>query len=200
MPVAPVQFDPSTSPSTVQPADRRWVIVSPQRTQRPWIGQTKAEPLRRPGSTRGATCVRATSVPVASAIRVRVDVRLRERLRRVAPRRAVTRRVGDVDSDELEWRRAVRITGRRRVPGAVLLAASRPHPGRHGPRRGGRGDRAVAVAAGRTRADGTGGCRSSRPGVRSPARRIPHPHGQIWASTFLPDEIVEEMGHAAIPR
>lgn len=23
----------------------------------------------------------------------------------------------------------------------------------------------------------------------------PHPHGQIWASTFLPDEIVQEMGH-----
>ena len=118
--------------------------MSPQRTQRPWVGQRSAEPPRgadlRPELLplpRQRTC-RGRAQP-----RLRLDVRVRQRLRRVAP--GLAPRPDVAASDELFG--IDEAVGECRV--VVLLAAARPHAGRHVARRRGCSDRVVAVADGR---------------------------------------------------
>jgi UDPglucose--hexose-1-phosphate uridylyltransferase len=178
------------------PLTGRWVVVSPQRTQRPWVGQRSTEPA--PAPTYDPSCYlcpgneRAGGVrnPVYESTFVFVNDFAALLPESPDPAGADGTSVDDPVSGEL-----VRIggaTGECRVlcfsPRHDLTLANMSH------------DEVVGVIElwqsqlveleQRYRWVQIFETRGAISGASNP-----HPHGQIWASTFLPDEVMVEMTH-----
>jgi UDPglucose--hexose-1-phosphate uridylyltransferase len=188
-----VPFDPSTHPHRRRnPLTGRWVIVSPQRTQRPWVGQRSAEPDTAPSFDPG--CYLCPGNERAGGVRnpdyesTFVFVNDFAALLPDAPSPGAS--AADSDVDELFGTAGA--TGECRVlcfsPRHDLTLADMTHDEMVAvielwqSQLVELGERYWCVQIFETR------------GAISGASN-PHPHGQIWASTFLPDEIVQEMRH-----
>ncbi|HUV20121.1 MAG TPA: UDP-glucose--hexose-1-phosphate uridylyltransferase [Ilumatobacteraceae bacterium] len=190
-------FDPSTHPHRRRnPLTGRWVIVSPQRTQRPWVGQRSAEPDPAPGFDPG--CYLCPGNERAGGVRnpdydsTFVFVNDFAALLPDAPSPDAPRADSATDSTVDGLFRIAGATGECRVlcfsPRHDLTLADMTH------------DEVVAVIElwqsqlielrQRFRWVQIFETRGAISGASNP-----HPHGQIWASTFLPDEIVQEMGN-----
>lgn len=186
-------FDPSTHPHRRRnPLTGRWVIVSPQRTQRPWIGQRSAEPDPAPGYDPSCYLCpgneRAGGVHNPDYESTFVFVNDFAALLPDAPSPDAT--AADPEVDPLFG--MADAAGECRVlcfsPRHDLTLADMTH------------DEVVAVIelwqsqlVELHRRYEWVQIFETRGAVSGASN--PHPHGQIWASTFLPDEIVRELEH-----
>jgi UDPglucose--hexose-1-phosphate uridylyltransferase len=184
-----VPFEPSRDPHRRHnPLTGDWVIVSPHRTQRPWVGQRSATPPQAP--TFDPTCYLCPGTERAGGVRnpeYASTFVFENDFAALLPHSAVP---GPAPGDGLF--NAAEATGECRVlcfsPRHDLTLAGMSH------------DEVVTVIElwqsqvvelrERYRWVQIFETRGAISGASNP-----HPHGQIWASTFLPDEARREMEH-----